>query len=83
MNTRKQNPIRKPRDPDFIGSDVTMRRAALRARRRAEVTAKMAAAKKGSVKVGGTPGGLIREQGKIQGTNTGRDPGEQSPRKKE
>ncbi len=48
MNSRKQNLTLKPRDPDFVGSDVAMRRAAKRARQRAKETAEIAAANKGS-----------------------------------
>ena len=48
MNSRKQNLTLKPRDPDFVGSDVAMLRAAKRARQRAKETAEITAANKGS-----------------------------------
>ena len=31
MNSRKQNSTPKPRDPDFVGAEAAMRRAAARA----------------------------------------------------
>lgn len=39
MNTRKLKSTEKSRDPDLAGAEVAMRRAAERARRRAEETA--------------------------------------------
>ena len=39
MNTRKLKSTEKSRDPDLVGAEVAMRRAAERARRRAEETA--------------------------------------------
>jgi len=72
VNSSKQNPMRKPRDPDFIGSDVAMRRAAKRAQERAKETAEMAAANEGSA-----------GSGEIHGTNTGRDPRERGSGKAE
>ena len=73
MNTLKNESTRKPRDPDFIGSDVAMRRAAARARRRASEAARAAAS-----------GGVEHELGEIHWFYyTGRDPRERSPRKSE
>ena len=72
MNSRKQNSTQKPRDPDFAGAEIAMRRAAKIARKRAKETAKMAAANKGSA-----------GSDEIQGTNTGRDPSERGSRKAE
>ena len=69
MNSPGRNPEQKPRDPDFVGADAAMRRAALRARKLAEKTDAMIAAGKGAV------------SGEIHGTNTGRDPRERGPRK--
>lgn len=72
MKSRKQNSTQKPRDPDFAGAEIAMRRAAKRAQERAKETAKMAAAKEGSA-----------GPGEIQGTNTGRDPRERGSGKAE
>ena len=72
MNSKGESPAQKPRDPDFVGADAAMRRAAKRAQERAKETAKMAAAHKGSA-----------GSGEIQGTNAGRDPRERNPRKSE
>ena len=72
MKSRKQNSTQKPRDPDFAGAEIAMRRAAKRARQRAKETAEAAAANKGSA-----------GSGEIHGTNTGRDPRERNPRKME
>ena len=69
MNSRKQNSHHKPRDPDFAGAEIAMRRAAKRAQLRARETAKMAAANKGSAR-----------SGKIQGMRAARERG---PRKSE
>ena len=71
MNSNGENPAQKPRDPVFIGADAAMRRAAVRARKLAEKTDAMIAAGKGAA------------SGKIQGTNTGRDPHERGSRKAE
>ncbi|VAW75184.1 hypothetical protein MNBD_GAMMA15-1967 [hydrothermal vent metagenome] len=38
MSSHDHKPTRKPRDPDFVGADAAMHRAAKRARRRAEET---------------------------------------------
>ena len=65
MKSQKENSTQKPRDPDFAGAEIAMRRAAKRAQERAKRTAEMAAANKGSA-----------GSGEIQGTNTGRDPRE-------
>lgn len=72
MSSQGDSPAQKPRDPDFVGADAAMRRAAKRAQLRAKETAKMAAANKGSA-----------GSGEIHGTNTGRDPRERNPRKSE
>ena len=72
MASPEHKPSRKPRDPDFIGAEAAMRRAAKRARQRAKETAEAAAANKGSA-----------GSDKIHGTNTGRDPRERGPRKSE
>lgn len=73
MNTPKNEPPRKPRDPDFIGSDVAMRRAAERAHRRAAEAARAASA-----------GGVEHELGEIHWFYyTGRAAREQNPRKSE
>ena len=71
MKPRKQNSTPKPRDPDFAGAEIAMRRAAVRARKLAEKTDAMIAAGKGAV------------SGEIQGTNTGRDPRERGSGKAE
>ena len=63
MKSRKQNSTQKPRDPDFAGAEIAMRRAAKRARQRAKETAEAAAANKGS-----------DGSGDIHGMRTGRDP---------
>ena len=68
MNSKGESPAQKPGDPDFVGAD-----AAKRARQRAKETAEAAAA----------AGGVEHELGEIHWINTGCDPGEQSPRKKE
>ena len=52
MNSKGESPAQKPRDPDFVGADAAMRRAAKRARQRAKETAEIAAANKGSGKSG-------------------------------
>ena len=70
MSSQGGIPAQKPRDPDFVGADAAMRRAAKRAQERAKRTAEMAAANKGSA-----------GSGEIQGTNTGRDPRERGSRK--
>ncbi len=67
MKSRKQKSTQKPRDPDFAGAEIAMRRAAKRARERAKETARIAAANKGSAGAG-----------EIHGTDAGRDPREQS-----
>ncbi len=72
MKSRKRNSTQKPRDPDFAGAEIAMRRAAKRARRRAKETAEAAAANKGSA-----------GSGAIHGMRTERDPRERGPRKKE
>lgn len=72
MSSKGESPAQKPRDPDFVGADAAMRRAAKRARQRAKETAEAAAANKGSA-----------GSGEIHGTNTGRDPRERDPRKLE
>ena len=72
MTSRKRNSVHRPRDPDFAGAEIAMRRAAKRAQERAKETAKMAATGKGSA-----------GSGEIHGTNTGRDPREPNPRKTE
>ena len=64
MKSQKENSTQKPRDPDFAGAEIAMRRAAVRARKLAEKTDAMIAAGKGAV------------SGEIQGTNTGRNPRE-------
>ena len=71
MSSQGEVPAQKPRDPDFIGADAAMRRAAVRARKLAEKTDAMIAAGKGAV------------SGEIQGTNTGRDPRERGSGKAE
>ena len=38
MSSQNQKSTRKPRDPDLVGAEVAMRRAAKRARRRAAET---------------------------------------------
>ncbi len=38
MSSHDQKPTRKPRDPDFVGAEAAMHRAAKRARRRAGET---------------------------------------------
>lgn len=72
MSSQGESPAQKPRDPDFVGADAAMRRAAKRARRRAKETAEAAAANKGSA-----------GSGAIHGMRTERDPRERGPRKKE
>ena len=72
MNSRKQNSTQRPRDPDFAGAEIAMRRAAKIARKRAKETARLAAANKGSA-----------GSGEIQGMDTGRDPRERGSRKTE
>lgn len=72
MSSQGESPAQKPRDPDFIGADAAMRRAAKRAQLRAKETANMAAAHKESA-----------GSGEIHGTNTGRDLSERNPRKSE
>ena len=53
MTARKQpsqDPERKPRDPDFVGAEAALRRAAKKARRRAfQTTGKVAVFKDGRV----------------------------------
>lgn len=68
MTSRKRSSVHRPRDPDFAGAEIAMRRAAKRARQRAKETAEAAAANKGS-----------DGSGEIHGTNTGRDPRERNP----
>ncbi len=63
MSSPGESPAQKPRDPDFVGADAAMRRAAKRARERAKETARIAAANKGSAGAG-----------EIHGTDAGRDP---------
>ena len=72
MNSKGESPAQKPRDPDFVGADAAMRRAAERARRRAEEAVRAAAS-----------GGVEHELGEIRWMNTGRDPRERSSRKAE
>ena len=73
MTSPQNEPTRKPRDPDFIGAEAAMRRAAARARRRAAEAARAA-----------TSGGVEHELGEIHWFYyTGRDPRERSPRKPE
>ena len=73
MTSPQNEPTRKPRDPDFIGAEAAMRRAAERARRRAAEAARAA-----------TSGGVEHELGEIHWFYyTGRDPRERSPRKPE
>ena len=72
MKSRKQNLAQKPRDPDFAGAEIAMRRAAKIARKRAKKTAEMAASNKGSA-----------GSGEIHGMDTGRDPRESGSRKAE
>ena len=72
MNPKGESPALKPRDPDFVGSDVAMLRAAERARRRAEEAVRAAAS-----------GGVEDELGEIRWMNTGRDPRERGSRKTE
>ena len=69
MTSPQNEPTRKPRDPDFIGSDVAMRRAAERARRRAAEAARAVAS-----------GGVEHELGEIHWFYyIGRDPRERNP----
>ena len=71
MNSKGESPAQKPRDPDFVGADAAMRRAAERARRRAEEAVRAAAS-----------GGVEHELGEIHWFYyTGRDPRERGPRK--
>ena len=53
MTARKQpsqDPERKPRDPDFVGAEAALRRAAVKARRRAfQTSGKVAVFKDGRV----------------------------------
>ena len=73
MTSPEHKPSRKPRDPDFIGAEAAMRRAAERARRRAAEAARAAAS-----------GGVEHELGEIHWFYyTGRDPRERNPRKSE
>ncbi len=73
MNSKGGNPEQKPRDPDFVGADAAMRRAAERARRRTEEAARAAAS-----------GGVEHELGEFHWFYyTGRDPRERGPRKAE
>lgn len=69
MSSKGKSPAQKPRDPDFIGADAAMRRAAERARRRAAEAARAAAS-----------GGVEHELGEIHWFYyTGRDPRERNP----
>ena len=69
MNSKGGSPAQKPRDPDFIGAEAAMRRAAERARRRAAEAARAAAS-----------GGVEHEFGEIHWFYyTGRDPRERNP----
>ena len=70
MSPQGESPPQKPRDPDFVGADAAMRRAAKRAQERAKKTAEMAAANKESA-----------GSGEIQGMRAGRDPRERGSRK--
>ncbi|MCY3822735.1 MAG: hypothetical protein OXG62_02575 [Nitrospinae bacterium] len=81
MNSPGRNPEKKPRDPDFVGADAAMHRAAKRARKRAKETAEMATANKARAGSGDAPGGLKRKPGEIHGMHTKRDPRERGPRK--
>ncbi len=83
MNLRKQNSTPKPRDPDFAGAEVAMRRAAKRARQRAKETAEIAAANKGSGQSRRDARGGVAQTGEKQGMNTNRDPRERDSRKTE
>ena len=83
MNLRKQNSTPKPRDPDFAGAEVAMRRAAKRARQRAKETSETAAANKDSGQSGRGVRGIEARPGEKQGMNTNRDPRERGPRKTE
>ncbi len=50
MSSQKQKSVPKPRDPDFAGAELAMRRAAKRARRRAgETTGSVAVYKDGKI----------------------------------
>ncbi len=50
MSSQNQKSTRKPRDPDLVGAEDAMRRAAKRARRRAaETTGSMAVYKDGKI----------------------------------
>ncbi len=50
MSSQNQKSTRKPRDPDLVGAEVAMRRAARRARRRAaETTGSVAVFKDGKI----------------------------------
>ena len=71
MSSVKRNSTKKPRDPDFIGAEAAMRRAAVRARKLAEKTDAMIAAGKGAV------------SGEIRGMRAGRGPRERGSRKAE
>lgn len=68
MNLRSEEPTKKPRDPDFIGSDVAMRRAAKRAQQRAKETARMTAVDKES--------GQSRHNARRGGAQTKQDSGD-------
>ena len=83
MNSKGESPAQKPRDPDFVGADAAMRRAAKRARQRAKKTAEIAAANKDSGQSGRDARGFRAQTGEIQGMSTGRDPRERGPRKAE
>ena len=83
MNSKGESPAQKPRDPDFVGSDVAMLRAAKRARQRAKETTEITAANKDSGQSGRGVGGIEARPGEIQGMSTSRDPRERGSRKAE
>ena len=67
MNSKGESPAQKPRDPDFVGADAAMRRAAERARQRAKETAKIAAANKDSGQSGRGVRGIEARTGRDTG----------------
>ena len=83
MNSKGESPAQKPRDPDFVGADAAMRRAAKRARQRAKETSETAAANKDSGQSGRGVRGIEARPGEKQGMNTNRDPRERGSRKAE
>lgn len=69
MNSKGESPAQKPRDPDFVGADAAMRRAAKRAKQRAKEAAEIAAANKGS--------GQSRRDARGGVAQSGRDSGDE------